>query len=44
MVESMDAHVDPKTAALFKLIRENEQNQWKKMDSKEEEKKNELDY
>ncbi|MCR5124386.1 MAG: VWA domain-containing protein [Treponema sp.] len=44
VVESMDVHVDPKTAALFKLIRENEQNQWKKMDSKEEEKKNELDY
>ena len=41
--ESSSPEVDPKTAALFNLIREREQNQWKKMDSKTEE-KNVLDY
>ena len=41
--ESKNAELDAKTAALFNLIREKEQNQWKKMESKKEE-KNVLDY
>ena len=41
--ESKNAEFDAKTAALFNLIREKEQNQWKKMESKKEE-KNVLDY
>jgi len=41
--EEKSNELDPKTQALFNLIRENEQNQWKKMESKEDE-KNVLDY
>lgn len=41
--EKSDSEIDSKTAELFNLIRESEQNQWKKMESKEE-KSNVLDY